>query len=219
MRGSDKGESVDQEEAFRRSLAEFTHQLAARQTPEPPDFPIAADEDDAPARRPARRWYRLALMATLATGVLAGAMAFLGKNAPPSSAKMSPPATAAALTLPAPANGPAPPNGSDFAAPAASPPPSPAPPPDQSQALAVPSPPPVEAPATTSRPPTRLDAPAIQEVQTRLQSLGLNPGPVDGVAGPRTRAAIKRYEQSKGRVATGKADSTLLDTLRGDGSR
>ncbi len=212
MHGSGNSQSVDQEEAFRRSLAEFTNQLASRQTVEPPDFPVDTDDDDAPAPRPNRRWYRLALAATLATGLLAGAMAFLGKSAPSSSAKTSP--ATAAFTLPAPPHAPAPPNGNDFATPADS---APAAMPDQSQALAVPAPPPPPKPAPG--PPKRLDSPAIQEVQTRLQSLGLNPGPVDGIAGPRTQAAIKRYEQSKGHTPTGTADSVLLDKLRADGSR
>jgi peptidoglycan hydrolase-like protein with peptidoglycan-binding domain len=54
----------------------------------------------------------------------------------------------------------------------------------------------------------------IREVQGRLQSLGFDPGPLDGAAGPKTAAAVTRYQQEHGLQATGIADRDTLDELR-----
>jgi hypothetical protein len=54
----------------------------------------------------------------------------------------------------------------------------------------------------------------IWEVQARLEFLGMQPGSPDGVPGPRTVAAIRRYEESRGRAQTGKLDRELLERLR-----
>jgi peptidoglycan hydrolase-like protein with peptidoglycan-binding domain len=59
-----------------------------------------------------------------------------------------------------------------------------------------------------------LDAHGISELQTRLGHLGFSPGPVDGVAGPMTIAAIRRYQQSRGRPVTTTVDDDLLDQVR-----
>jgi hypothetical protein len=64
-----------------------------------------------------------------------------------------------------------------------------------------------------------LDARGISELQTRLSRLGFSPGPIDGVAGPITLAAIKRYQQSRSRPQTGIVDDELLDQLRGEPAR
>lgn len=40
-------------------------------------------------------------------------------------------------------------------------------------------------------------------MQVRLQGLGYNPGPIDGVVGPRTRAALQRYQRDHGLLASG----------------
>lgn len=50
----------------------------------------------------------------------------------------------------------------------------------------------------------------ILDLQTRLRALGLNPGPLDGVAGPQTAAAVRRYEETRGRHPTGFVDRDLL---------
>lgn len=62
----------------------------------------------------------------------------------------------------------------------------------------------------------QLAAGGIKEVQALLQTLGLDPGPVDGVAGRLTTTAIKRYEQSKGMTPSGRATQRLLKLLRED---
>jgi len=42
-----------------------------------------------------------------------------------------------------------------------------------------------------------------RQVQTALHRLGYDPGPVDGLFGPTTRAAIRRFQQAIGAEATG----------------
>ena len=54
----------------------------------------------------------------------------------------------------------------------------------------------------------------IVEVQTRLEALGMKPGPLDGNLGPRTIRAIKRYEEANGRPQTGNIDREILGRLR-----
>ena len=54
----------------------------------------------------------------------------------------------------------------------------------------------------------------IMELQTLLQSLGMNPGFLDGLPGPRIAAAIKRYEKLRGQPQTGNLDRELLKRLR-----
>jgi hypothetical protein len=61
-----------------------------------------------------------------------------------------------------------------------------------------------------------LDTYQILEAQARLRDLNLNPGPLDGVIGSQTVAAVKRYEQMKGLPRTGKLDGDLLTRLRAD---
>jgi hypothetical protein len=207
--GSPSSASADREEAFRRSLAQFTQQLADRKLFVPTEFPVASADDESSLTRPRRLWYRLALAAILMIAVLAGASAFLAKGGPTSSASKFP----ATSPLVPPGARPASPTGSDFARQSPEPPASQ---PDQSQAYAAPLPVKDAAPASPSTP---LDSQAIREIQTRLQSLGLDPGPLDGIAGPRTQTAVKRYEQSKGREPTGNTDSTLLGELRESASR
>ncbi len=50
--------------------------------------------------------------------------------------------------------------------------------------------------------------------QQLLASLGFYTGPIDGIAGPRIKAAIKAAQKAYGMEATGKADSTLLNKLQ-----
>ena len=74
---------------------------------------------------------------------------------------------------------------------------------------------PAAQPAPPSHPPSPpLSSGDMREVQGRLQSLGFDPGPLDGSAGPRTSAAITRYQQTHGLAETGVADKDMLDGLR-----
>ena len=58
------------------------------------------------------------------------------------------------------------------------------------------------------------DTADIRWVQQRLQSLGYNPGPADGLVGSKTTAAVRRYQQDQGLVPTGRITSQLIQTLR-----
>jgi hypothetical protein len=57
------------------------------------------------------------------------------------------------------------------------------------------------------------DAGTVAAVQHRLGELGYYHGVVDGVMGPRTRAAIAAYESRHGLVVDGTISTPLLDRL------
>ena len=67
------------------------------------------------------------------------------------------------------------------------------------------------APSTVGR---RLSIEEVREVQTKLQALGYDPGLVDGLRGPQTASAVRRYEVATGREPTGAIDQRLLERLR-----
>jgi hypothetical protein len=54
----------------------------------------------------------------------------------------------------------------------------------------------------------------IREAQGRLKSLGFDPGPIDGSAGPQTTAAVTKFEQAHGLPQTGVIDKDVLAALR-----
>lgn len=56
--------------------------------------------------------------------------------------------------------------------------------------------------------------PVVEAVQRELASAGYYRGPVDGVAGKRTRQAIIAYEEQNAMPPTGKATQTLADHIR-----
>ena len=59
----------------------------------------------------------------------------------------------------------------------------------------------------------------VQEVQSRLKAFGYGPAIVDGIPGPQTTAAIKRYQASRAVAPTGNTDRATLDRLRADKSK
>ncbi|WP_193172326.1 peptidoglycan-binding protein [Nisaea nitritireducens] len=63
---------------------------------------------------------------------------------------------------------------------------------------------------------TTVDAPAaiVAEIQGELARLGLYSGSIDGLMGPKTRAAIRAFEQSAGLEESGEATAVLLETLK-----
>jgi hypothetical protein len=63
-------------------------------------------------------------------------------------------------------------------------------------------------------PPLRRDE--VRDIQVRLRAFGFNPGPLDGVAGPATHAAILHYQQKRELPQTGTIDRQLLEQLRQD---
>ena len=53
----------------------------------------------------------------------------------------------------------------------------------------------------------------VKKIQTLLAEQGFDPGPADGVAGARTRDAVKAYQRQNGIAATGQIDGTLVAAL------
>ena len=53
----------------------------------------------------------------------------------------------------------------------------------------------------------------VREVQAALLYLGCDPGPIDGVFGARTRAAVIALQRRRGIAVTGAHNGSLLDTL------
>lgn len=54
----------------------------------------------------------------------------------------------------------------------------------------------------------------VEAVQRELAAAGLFAGPVDGIAGRRTREAIATYQRGNGMTVTGVASDNLLDQLK-----
>ncbi len=50
----------------------------------------------------------------------------------------------------------------------------------------------------------------VRRLQEALRERGFDPGPVDGVFGPRTQVALRDYQRSQGLPATGEPDRTTL---------
>jgi Putative peptidoglycan binding domain len=53
----------------------------------------------------------------------------------------------------------------------------------------------------------------IGQAQERLRAAGFDPGPIDGVLGPLTRAALRRYQASQRLPATGVLDEATRQAL------
>lgn len=57
----------------------------------------------------------------------------------------------------------------------------------------------------------------VRDIQTRLKAAGFDPGPIDGVMGPRTRAAIRAFQQAKGLTVDGVVGPQTWGALTGGG--
>lgn len=66
-------------------------------------------------------------------------------------------------------------------------------------------------PAAANRP---LEQEEVREAQTLLKSLGFDPGGADGIVGPMTIGAVKRYEAARGWSESGAVDLRLLEYLQ-----
>jgi hypothetical protein len=53
----------------------------------------------------------------------------------------------------------------------------------------------------------------VGQAQELLTEAGLNPGPIDGLLGPQTRAALRRYQASHGLPETGVLDAATHESL------
>jgi hypothetical protein len=55
--------------------------------------------------------------------------------------------------------------------------------------------------------------PRIGQAQERLKAAGFDPGPIDGVVGPRTREAVRRYQASQGLPITGLLNEATREAI------
>jgi cytochrome c peroxidase/peptidoglycan hydrolase-like protein with peptidoglycan-binding domain len=53
----------------------------------------------------------------------------------------------------------------------------------------------------------------IQQAQARLKAVGLDPGPLDGMIGSQTEAALRTYQQQQGLPVSGQLDTATLQAL------
>jgi len=70
-------------------------------------------------------------------------------------------------------------------------------------------------PAVAAAPPRPLSRDEIKELQGKLGAAGFTAGPIDGVVGPQTEAALRRYAQSR-RLAKPEATQETLLRLRSE---
>lgn len=61
----------------------------------------------------------------------------------------------------------------------------------------------------------QMDLNRTLRVQTHLNGLGYDPGPLDGVMGRKTRAAIEDFQRSNGLLVDGAVTDALLEALKG----
>ena len=57
----------------------------------------------------------------------------------------------------------------------------------------------------------------VRDIQVGLQHLGYDPGAADGRMGPKTSAAISKYQQDNGMAVDGRPSKALLDSIRAKG--
>lgn len=62
--------------------------------------------------------------------------------------------------------------------------------------------------------PSEMRTAYIRGIQDELAAHGYRPGPADGIVGPRTRQAIRRYQRDAGLTADGVASKELLEHLK-----
>ena len=55
--------------------------------------------------------------------------------------------------------------------------------------------------------------PFVREAQCALRDLGYDPGPIDGLFGPRTRTALAKYQTSERLPVTSDLDALTLERL------
>ena len=97
----------------------------------------------------------------------------------------------------------------------------PAPPPQRVEIVetAPPPAPPVSVaavpPAPSSAPAQPLSREEIKELQGKLSAVGFSAGPVDGVVGPQTQAALRRYAEARS-LAKPEANREVLTRLRSE---
>ncbi len=56
----------------------------------------------------------------------------------------------------------------------------------------------------------------VAKIQSLLAEQGYDPGPPDGIEGPKTREAVRAFQRTIGVAATGVIDGSLVTALSGD---
>ena len=59
----------------------------------------------------------------------------------------------------------------------------------------------------------------VRDLQSALLQRGINPGPLDGIFGPRTETAVRRFQELEGLVADGVAGPMTLAALSAPSGR
>jgi osmotically inducible lipoprotein OsmB len=57
----------------------------------------------------------------------------------------------------------------------------------------------------------------VRDIQSGLQHLGYSPGAADGHMGPKTAAAIRKYQQDNGMTVDGQPSQAVLDSIHAKG--
>lgn len=78
----------------------------------------------------------------------------------------------------------------------------------------TPGPSKAEPPAPAPKDDRPLSADEVRELQERLKALGFDPGFIDGIPGPQTAGAIRRFESSASLPAQGNIDRATLQRVR-----
>ncbi|HEX9647678.1 MAG TPA: peptidoglycan-binding domain-containing protein [Alphaproteobacteria bacterium] len=72
--------------------------------------------------------------------------------------------------------------------------------------------------ATAALAPAAVSGPQlVRDIQSGLARMGYDPGPIDGVMGPRTRDAIRQYQGQHGLLVDGQASQALATHIRTTG--
>ncbi len=58
----------------------------------------------------------------------------------------------------------------------------------------------------------------VRHMQQALKDKGFDPGPIDGIHGPRTSAAVSEYQTKEGLTVTGRLDDDTMARLNGPGT-
>jgi peptidoglycan hydrolase-like protein with peptidoglycan-binding domain len=64
----------------------------------------------------------------------------------------------------------------------------------------------------------KMDRGDTKNAQQALQAKGYNPGPIDGIHGPRTSAALRDYQKAEGLKVSGEMDADTRAKLMASGS-
>lgn len=60
--------------------------------------------------------------------------------------------------------------------------------------------------------------PTVRNIQAALAQAGYYGGPIDGISGPKTQAAIRAYQKQHGLLVDGRASTQFLSHLNGGGA-